>query len=134
MIDFANWTAAWKLVFLISPFVIGLSGVALIVRIALTREFDVVMSAITNNPYLERMKQFWGVESLRSRCLLVSAVSSLVTFPGPQLRRGWLCHEEVRNFPADLKRRLNISLWLVIIGSLWFFTGFLLIKYQNSAG
>lgn len=60
MIDFESWPPLLKLAFLIVPFVTGLSGLAINVRIAMSRDFQVALSAITSNPYLEQMKPVWG--------------------------------------------------------------------------
>ncbi|MGE8465256.1 MAG: hypothetical protein ACN6QE_03850 [Pseudomonas putida] len=127
MIEFESWPVVLKLSFLLAPFVIGLSGVAIIVRIAITKELKVAISSITTSPYLEQMKIVWGGGSLRSRCLLVSTISGLVIFPGPHVRRGLLSPDEVRNFPSCLKRKMKIAFWLLQVGFFWMLIGCLLI-------
>jgi ABC-type sugar transport system permease subunit len=128
MIDFDNWSPFLKLSFLIAPFGLGLLGIAINVQIALSRDFHVAMSAITSNPYLEQMKPVWGGGSLRSRCLLLSTVSGLVTFPGLHLRMGWLDEVELKNFPPKIKRKLGAALWLIMISSVWVGVGYFMIK------
>lgn len=128
MIDFDSWSPLLKLAFLIAPFVIGLLGIAINVQIALSRDFHVAMSAITSNPYLEQMKPVWGQGGLKSRCLLLSTVSSLVTFPGFHLRMGWVDKVELENFPANLRRKLSVAFWLILICVLWGAAGYFLIK------
>ncbi|WP_345960714.1 hypothetical protein [Pseudomonas sp. NY8896] len=102
MINFESWPPLLKLAFLIVPFITGFSGLAINVRIAMSRDFQVALSAITSNPYLEQMKPVWGGGSLRSRCLLMSAVSALVTFPRLHLHMGWLDEEELKDAPINL--------------------------------
>lgn len=60
MIDFESWPPLFKLAFLIGPFAIGMSGLAINVQIAISRDYKVALSAITSNPYLEQMKLVWG--------------------------------------------------------------------------
>lgn len=128
MIDFESWPPLLKLAFLIFPFVIGLSGLAVNVRIAMSRDYQVVLSAITSNPYLEQMKLVWGGGNLRSRCLLMSTVSALVTFPRLHLYMGWLDEEELKHFPPRLKRKMSIALWLIFIALFWSLIGYFMIK------
>ncbi|WP_043199046.1 hypothetical protein [Pseudomonas putida] len=128
MINFDSWSPLLKLAFLIVPFLTGFSGLAINVRIATSRDFQLALSAITSNPYLEQMKPVWGGGSLRSRCLLMSAVSALVTFPRLHLHMGWLDEEELKHFPPYLKRKMAIALWLIFIALLWSLMGYFIVK------
>jgi len=128
MIDFEYWPPLLKLAFLIGPFFIGISGLAVNVQIAMSRDYKIALSAITSNPYLEQMKPVWGGGNLRSRCLLLSTVSALVAFPKLHLYMGWLDEQELRDFPAYLKRKMIIALWLIFIALLWSLVGYIIIK------
>ncbi|AVD94911.1 MULTISPECIES: hypothetical protein [Pseudomonas] len=128
MIDFDNWSPLLQIGFLIAPFVLGLAGIAINVKIALSSDFDVALSAITSNPYLEQMKPVWGGRNLRHRCLLMSTVSALVTFPRLHSRLGWLNEAELDNFPPKLRRDMGAALWLILIASLWGAVGYFIIK------
>ncbi|MFK0094582.1 hypothetical protein [Pseudomonas sp. NPDC090592] len=127
MIDFESWSPLLKLAFLIVPFVTGFTGLAINFKIAMSRDFEVALSAITSNPYLEQMKSVWGGGSLRSRCLLMSAVSAIVTFPRFYLHMGWLDEKEIKRFPSCLRRKMVIALWLISIALLWTLTGYIFI-------
>lgn len=50
----------------------------------------------------------WG------KLLLVGGLSGIVTFPNGLLKRGQLNAEDLRTFPAPLKRKLAILQWSVI--------------------
>ncbi|MNE00994.1 hypothetical protein D3C80_934200 [compost metagenome] len=128
MIDFESWPPLLKLAFLIGPFAIGISGLAINVQIAMSRDYKVALSAITSNPYLEQMKPVWGGGNLRSRCLLLSTVSALVAFPRLHLYMGWLDEQELKDFPTYLKRKMIIALWLIFIALLWSLIGYVMIK------
>lgn len=128
MIDFESWPPLLKLAFLIGPFAIGMSGLAINVQIAMSRDYKVALSAITSNPYLEQMKLVWGGVNLRSRCLLLSTVSALVAFPRLHLYMGWLDEQELKDFPPFLKRKMIIAVWLISISLLWAFIGYVMIK------
>ncbi len=128
MINFENWPPLLKLLFLIVPFVTGFSGLAINVQIAMSRDFKVALSAIISNPYLEQMKPVWGGGSLRSRCLLLSAVSALVTFPRLHLHMGWFDEKELERFPPYLKRKMVIAMWLILLALLWSFIAYFTVK------
>ena len=51
----------------------------------------------------------WG------RLLLIGGISGVLTFPGPYLKRGELCPEDLKNFPIMLKRKLVVMQWCIII-------------------
>ncbi|WP_241507408.1 hypothetical protein [Pseudomonas sp. AFG_SD02_1510_Pfu_092] len=128
MIDFESWPVLLKLAFVIGPFVIGFSGLAINVQIAMSGDFKVALSAITSNPYLEQMKPVWGGGNLRSRCLLLSAVSALVTFPRLYLHMGWIDEQELKDFPPYLKRKMTLALWLIFASLFWILIDYVIIK------
>ncbi|MDZ3991087.1 hypothetical protein [Pseudomonas sp. Teo4] len=128
MIEFESWPPLLKLAFLIIPFVVGLLGVAIHIQISMSRDYDVALSAIRSNPYLEQMKPVWGGGNLRSRFFLLSTVSSLVTFPWLHLRMGWLDEQELKRFPVKLKKKMGIAWWLILIGSLWLLVAYFFIQ------
>jgi len=119
MMKFESWPVVMKLLFVITPFVVSLLGVLINLSITLSRDFHVVCSAITSNPYMERLKISWGTSNLKWRWMLVCSIGGLVTFPGLALRSGNLNVDELRAFPSKLKRKLEISAWLSIIGFVW---------------
>lgn len=116
MIGFETWPVILKLSFLIFPFAVALLGASISLHITLTRDFHVVCSAITSNPYIEQLKICWGTSSLKWRWMLICSIGGLVTLPCLALRFGKLDVEELKAFPSTLKRKLKISVWLSIIG------------------
>ncbi|MFV3292303.1 hypothetical protein ACNFBR_26690 [Pseudomonas sp. NY11955] len=119
ILNFEGWPVVMRIYFLITPFAISLLGVSINLHVTLTRDFHVVCSSITSNPYIERLKVCWGASSLKWRFMLVCSIGGLVTFPQLALRFGKLDIEELRAFPPKLKRRLGISVWLSIIAFAW---------------
>ncbi|MFJ4440872.1 hypothetical protein ACIPZ8_02130 [Pseudomonas sp. NPDC089422] len=127
MIDFENWSPFLKLAFMIVPFFIGMLGVAINLQVALSKDFNVALSSITSNPYLEQMKVVWCAGNLKSRFLLMSTVGSLVTFPGLHLRRGWLDESELKGFPTALRRKLKFAFWLSLLGLFWLVVAYIVV-------
>ncbi len=50
MTDF--WNSWWAFAFMLTPFVIGLSGVAIGVYIACSRHFNIMLSALPNSAWV----------------------------------------------------------------------------------
>jgi len=125
---FESWPVILKLSFLLAPFVVVLSGVAINAHMALTRDYEIAISSITSSPFLEQMKVVWGGRNLRSRCLLVGTIGGIIIFSRYHVRRGLLNPNEVRDFPAFLKRKMKISFVLTTVGCLWMLIDYLLIK------
>nr|WP_314614730.1 hypothetical protein [uncultured Pseudomonas sp.] len=131
MINLDAWPMVIKLPFLIFPLVIALSGAVMNACITLGRDYEVVCSSVTTNSYIESLKNTWGSSSFKWRYFLVGAIGGLVTFPQFVLRRGQLNADELRAFPPNLKRRLAISSWLIIIGFGWMVIAALLLKLSR---
>ena len=130
MIDITGWQPLAKLVILLSPFVIGIPGLALSVVATLTKDYGVACSAITSNPYFESIKRVWGSGSFKWRWLTLCTVSGLVAFPWLALRMGQLDAGELNAFPQKLKRRLKVAAWLSMTGFIWMIVVWALFKIK----
>jgi hypothetical protein len=130
MIDITSWPAMAKLILLLSPFVIGVPGVAISAYTTLTKDYDVVCSSITSNPYFQTVKGAWGNSGFKWRWMLVCTVSGLVAFPWVELRAGRLDLNELTAFPLRLKRRLVLSACLSLGGAVWMLVIWALVKYK----
>ena len=130
MIDITGWPAMAKLIFLLSPFVIGLPGILMSAYTTMTKDYSVVCSAITSNPYFEAVKSAWGGGSFKWRWMVVCTASGLLAFPWYPLRTGGLDLEELKAFPPHLKRRLVRSAWLSMCGSIWLMTAWALFVFK----
>ncbi len=65
------------------------------------------------------MKQFWGTRRASARWLLITFICGVLIYPSVHLRRGHLDADELKTFPTALKRTLQISAWLTIVGLVW---------------
>lgn len=131
MIEFSSWSPILRIVILVCPMLIILSGLTLSFYIACSRDFYIVLSAIKTSPWIEQQKKYMGVSSVRSRWILVCNICGLLVLPGPHLRRGLLSIEELRAFPAGLRKRMLASLWLTIVGSIWILIVAAIIKLEQ---
>lgn len=131
MIEFSSWSPMFRIVILVCPTIIVLSGLALSFYIACSRDFFIVLSAIKSSPWLEQQKNYMGVSSVRSRWMLVCNMCGLLLLPGPHIRRGLQSIEELRAFPAGLKKRMLTSLWLTIVGCVWILIVVAIIKIEQ---
>ncbi|MGB5955836.1 hypothetical protein [Pseudomonas sp.] len=130
MIDITGWPVFAKLIFVLSPFVIGLPGIAMSAYTTITKDYGVACSAITSNPYFENVKRAWGGGPFKWRWILICTVSGLVAFPWLALRTGKLDAGELRVFPSYLKRRLVISAWLSLISFIWMVVAWAFFKFK----
>lgn len=76
-------------------------------------QMDLMLDHLTNCPAVMarapcRNGGPWG------KLLLVGGLSGIITFPNGLLKRGQLSAEDLRTFPALLKRKLAILQWSVI--------------------
>lgn len=130
MIDITGWSVLTKLIFLLSPFVIGIPGIVMSAYTTMTKDYHVVCSAITSNPYFETVKSAWGSGSFKWRWMVICTASGLVAFPWYPARRGMLDLDELRAFPTHLKKRLVISAWLSMSGFIWLMTAWAMFELK----
>lgn len=122
------WGSWWAFAFMLAPFIIGLSGVAIETYTARSSDFDLIIASLPNSRWLKLQIPFWGTTSLRSRCYLLTTITGAFLYPKLCIRLGMMDAEDLRNFPQRLRRRLLVSSWLIIIGCAWLVIGVALFK------
>lgn len=113
-----TWHPGLAFAFMLAPFGIGLSGVAIGVFIACSRHFNIMLSALPNSAWA-RQQNIVGTTSLASRCYLVSTLSGALLFSDFNVRKGVLDANDVSNFPRSLRRLMTLSTKLAFIGMAW---------------
>lgn len=124
------WHSWWAFAFLLVPLVIGLSGMAVLAYITY-RYYDRIITAFPNSRGVRTYNRLWSGFGFSSRCSQVANTASFVLWPKIQVRRGELDPEEVRNFPAEIKRLMAISACLISIGGVWFLLAVGLLKFSE---
>lgn len=127
---FETWPLGLQIAFLLAPFVIALSGVAVGVFIACSRHFDTMLSAFSKSAWA-RQQDILGATSLASRCYLVSTLSGTLLFAQYLVRKGVIDADDVSNFPPSLRRLMLVSAWLAFIGMVWLFLAVGLLKLSG---
>lgn len=108
-----------KLFLLASPFCLGLVGLAIDLRIACSREYKIMTSALQRSDCLNFATRLWGERSISSKIFVISMISSELMSPASRIRRGSLDAQDYLQFPKQLKRKIIISAWLNITGFTW---------------
>lgn len=119
MIDANNWPAIAKLIVIGAPFMIMSMGILIVIHISMSRHFVAMCRAFGRSSGLDAEIRVWGVNSLWSRMLVVSAMSSALTWPSVGIRRGTLDIRDLDEFPYYLKRRIQVAMACIFIGLLW---------------
>ncbi|MGN5581693.1 hypothetical protein VF687_07615 [Stutzerimonas sp. Brlt_13] len=112
------WNSWWAFAFMLAPFVVGLSGVAIGVFIACSRHFDTMLSALPNSAWAKQ-QHIVGTTSFTSRCYLVATLSGALLLSEFNVRKGVLDANDVSNFPCSLRRLMTLSTKLACVGMAW---------------
>ncbi|ARU90166.1 hypothetical protein [Pseudomonas sp. M30-35] len=131
MIDFYSWHPYLRITFLLAPFVIALSGLAVQVYIT-HRYYDQVISAFPNSLGVRNYQRMWAGFDFISRCMQVGSTGGFVLWPNIHIRQGTLDPEEVRNFPPEIKRLMVIAWRLGFVGMAWLFLAVGLLKLSGA--
>lgn len=70
-----------------------------------------------------------GASTLKSRLLVVSAMSVAALWPKLALRQGWLDPEDNQSFPVYLRRRMKLAFSLEFLGAGWLIAACMLIQF-----
>ncbi|MFK8332335.1 hypothetical protein M2D63_020230 [Pseudomonas sp. BJa5] len=122
------WSSWWAFAFMLAPFVIAMSGVAMNTYMACTRDFDRIIASLPNTSRLTQRIPFWGATDFKTRWYLLAGIAGVMIYPKLCVRLGVVDAEDLRNFPPRLRRRLLMTAWLVNIGCIWLAIGVALIK------
>jgi hypothetical protein len=128
---FETWNLDFQIAFLLAPFVIGLSGVFMILVMAY-RNLDMILDKFPNSQYVRRQKMLWGDSGPYSRFILTSSLAAVALLPKGHIKRGELDENEVRNLPHSIKRRMVVAWWLCFVGMAWLFLAVGLLKLTEN--
>lgn len=131
MIDINTWPRSIAIAFGLTPFMMGLLGLALSYYIACSRHFHIMIAALPNSAWPREQIIKTGMIVLTSRLNLVIGVGSFLLFPQFNVRRGVLDADDVRNFPPYLQRWLVVSVWLVLVAFTWLMAGYGLLELSK---
>ncbi|WP_152989196.1 hypothetical protein [Pseudomonas citronellolis] len=121
MIDFYSWHPYLRIACLLSPFVILLSGAA-VLAYTTHRHYERILAAFPNSPGVNNYNRIWAGSSFRSRCMQIASTAGFMfLLTRINIRRGHLSPEDLCNFPPDIRRLMLISGSLLLAGSAWLF-------------
>lgn len=133
--NFSAWFETWHLdlqiAFLLTPFIIGSSGMLMILFMGY-RNLDMILNTFPNSEYVKRQQMLWGGSSIPSRFILTSSLAAIALWPNGHIKRGELDENEVRNLPPHIKRRMIIAWWLCFVGMAWLFLAVGLLKLTEN--
>ncbi|MNF76057.1 hypothetical protein D3C85_745570 [compost metagenome] len=124
------WSSWWAFAFILAPFITSLSGLAIV---AYTAHYDLekMKAVFPSSLYIANTIRRSAGFSFTSRVMQVCTIAGAVIWPTSLIRLGELDPDELRNFPACLKRRLTISVALIFTGMAWLFLAVGLIKLNK---
>jgi len=110
-----------KLLMLIAPCLMTMSGMVLYIRLAQPKTLEAMISALPSSYWLTLNIATWGKRSLRSRLQLTGAVSAVLFWPIKNLhiRHNKLNQKDIDDFPRHLRRQLLICNCLTYLGAIW---------------
>ncbi|WP_166360023.1 hypothetical protein [Pseudomonas akapageensis] len=121
------WSSWWAFAFMLAPFLVGFSGMA-INAYTTHHDLEKMKAVFRNSQFLTTTMRFLAGFSFFSRMIETGVIAGAVLWPKQFLKHGLLDPNELRNFPAHLKRRLAISIYLTWTGGAWLFLAVGLLK------
>lgn len=123
------WSSWFAFALLAGPILLAFMSIAFSLYLS-RRHLDAMLEALKNSRHIA----VWAPGLLDNgwfgRFMLTAKVSGIVTWPGPLIRAGELDPDEIRNFPAHLKRLLTAKNVLNGIILVWGAVAFVLLKLK----
>ena len=124
-----SWNAWLEIWLLASPFLLGLTGLALSLYLT-HRHMDAIKEALKNSRYI----YLWG-DSLGNRGLIwslleMSQIAGMILMPKVHIRHGNLDPVDFENFPPYLKRRLTIVTTMIFTALIWMAVVAIALKFR----
>lgn len=117
--DPASWPLDIQLIALLMPFALGAMGIALSARIALSRDFGVLLGAVRSCGWVAYQRRRLGTLTFRARMYLVCMVAGVVVGRRLHIGRGLLDKAEVESIPRPLKIKLLLCAYLDVAALVW---------------
>lgn len=131
MIDLSWWPVELRIVLLLTPFIIVLTGLAIQLHIAGSRHFQVMCEALQRSEGLREELKNGGALTLKFRLMTVCAMTAGMFWPKLSIRQGWLNPEDSRDFPVYLKRRMKLGMHCILIAVVWMAFVALLVQFKR---
>jgi hypothetical protein len=123
------WSSWFAFALLAGPILLAFMSIAFSLYLS-RRHLDAMLEALKNSRHIA----VWAPGLLENgwfgRFMLTAKVSGIVTWPGPLIRAGELDPDEIRNFPAHLRRLLTAKNVLNGIILVWGAVAFVLLKLK----
>lgn len=112
------WKSWWAFAFVVGPFPVGLLSLVVCFYIS-NRHLDAMLDALKNSRHILLHGAALRHQGWFGRVLLATKISGVVLFSGPLVKVGEMDADEVRNFPAHLRRLLQIHVSLLFSAIAW---------------
>jgi hypothetical protein len=123
------WSSWFAFALLAGPILLAFMSIAFSLYLS-RRHLDAMLEALKNSRHIA----VWAPGLLENgwfgRFMLTAKVSGIVTWPGPLIRAGELDPDEIRNFPAHLRRLLTAKNVLNGIILVWGAVAFVLLQLK----
>ncbi|NQD94895.1 hypothetical protein HP532_19795 [Pseudomonas sp. CrR25] len=129
MIDVYSWPHEISLVVFGGPILLAFGSIAFSLYLS-RRHLDAMLEALKGSRHIAVWAPGLLHQGWFGRFMLTAKVSGIVTWPGPLIRAGEVDPEEIRNFPAHLKRLLTAKNVLNGIIVAWSVVAFALLKLK----
>ncbi|MCX2898765.1 hypothetical protein [Pseudomonas mandelii] len=124
MID--QWSPWIAVVVIAGPYFLVIVSIGFSFYIS-QRHLDAMLEALPNSRHV----LIWGAglryQGSFARLMLVAKLGGVVLWSGPCVRAGEMDAGDLKNFPPDLKRLLQVKLVLTIVIVIWMALGYVLV-------
>ncbi|MCE1116287.1 MULTISPECIES: hypothetical protein [Pseudomonas] len=120
LVELASSSKSWKLFIALTPWVILLTGLFIIARLAWTKNLKIMLSALKSSDWLRLQCAIWCAFGPWGKLMIAGTIAGLLHWPTKQMhiRLGKIKKEEIDNFPKPLKYQLFIGELLVAVGAM----------------
>jgi hypothetical protein len=123
------WSSWFAFALLAGPILLAFMSIAFSLYLS-RRHLDAMLEALKSSRYIAVWAAGLRGHGWFGRFMLEAQVRGMVMWPGPGIRAGEVTADEIRNFPAHLKRLLVAETVLHGIILVWGAVAFVLLKLE----
>lgn len=112
-----------QLLFLATPFILRLTGLAMDLRIAGSKEYKIMIEALQRSACLPFIVTLCGEKTLRARMFVTFMVAGVIKYPKSSIRQGMLDAQDYEQFPPSVRKRIVAASWLNTVAFGWLIIG-----------
>ncbi|MDU9391844.1 hypothetical protein [Pseudomonas sp. zfem002] len=133
VIDIDTWSSGWRVLFLTGAMVPALIGIGVTTYIY-KRHMTKILAAFSNSSSIQTAASLAKTQGPVAKGFFINYIYSCIRNSPKLIALGWVSADDIKQFPANIKRLLFIDYILGWTFLIWIVAGWILISIRGHSG